>query len=305
MIGRMSAVLMNTLDSYRRFVALAPLLICAAGADGATVSDLAWLAGCWADESGDAGSGEQWSAPAGGTMLGIGRMVRGERTVAYEYLQIRETDAGALSYVATPSGQAEVAFELTRLATAEAVFENAAHDYPQSISYRLEGDQLTAEVGGERGGQRDERAIRMRRVDCGATSSGDPADLAALEQQVRNVERAFAQTMADRDHEAFETFLSSDAVFFSTEPPLRGKDDVADWWRRYFEPGEAPFSWAPEHVAVLESRDLALSTGPVRDPSGMPIATFMSIWRQEAPGIWRIVFDIGSPRCDCSAERAP
>ena len=40
---------------------------------------------------------------------------------------------------------------------------------------------------------------------------------------------------------------------------------------------------------------LALSTGPVRNPAGQPIARFNSIWRQEAPGVWRIVFDKGQP----------
>jgi len=39
-----------------------------------------------------------------------------------------------------------------------------------------------------------------------------------------------------------------------------------------------------------------LSSGPMTDPSGKPIGRFVSIWRQEAPGVWRIVFDRG---CQC------
>jgi len=45
---------------------------------------------------------------------------------------------------------------------------------------------------------------------------------------------------------------------------------------------------------VLESGNLALSTGPVRDPSGKVTGSFTSIWRQEKPGVWRIVFDKGN-----------
>jgi len=30
------------------------------------------------------------------------------------------------------------------------------------------------------------------------------------------------------------------------------------------------------------------------------LATFSSIWRQESPGVWRIVFDKGNPECDCA-----
>lgn len=66
-------------------------------------------------------------------------------------------------------------------------------------------------------------------------------------------------------------------------------------WKGYFESAEAPFSWKPERVEVLKSGTLALSTGPVYDPDGRRMATFTSIWRKEAPGAWRIIFDRGTP----------
>ena len=50
---------------------------------------------------------------------------------------------------------------------------------------------------------------------------------------------------------------------------------------------------------MLDSGNLALSSGPVRDPNGKLFATFTSIWRQEAPGTWRIIFDKGNEVCDC------
>ena len=118
-----------------------------------------------------------------------------------------------------------------------------------------------------------------------------------LRQQVEDTERAFAQTMADRDHDAFRTFLSEEAVFFSGSSPLRGRQQVADAWKPYFEGPDAPFSWEPETVVVLDSGTLALSTGPVRNPGGQRVATFNSIWRLEPNGEWRIVFDKGSSDC--------
>lgn len=132
----------------------------------------------------------------------------------------------------------------------------------------------------------------------GCATPGRDADVAKLAQQVFETERAFARTMADRDLAAFTTFLSDETVFFSGEKPLRGKDQVAGWWKRFYEGPEAPFSWEPEQVEVLGSGSLALSTGPVRDPSGKLIGTFTSIWRQEEPGRWRIVFDRGNPACE-------
>jgi ketosteroid isomerase-like protein len=129
--------------------------------------------------------------------------------------------------------------------------------------------------------------------------AGRSPDVAALREQVFATERAFAKTMADRDFAAFTSFLSDEAVFFSGPTPLRGKAQVAARWKRFFEAKEAPFSWEPADVDVLDSGTLALSSGPVRDPAGKQFAIFTSVWRQEAPGTWRIVLDKGEDYCDC------
>ncbi len=129
------------------------------------------------------------------------------------------------------------------------------------------------------------------------------ADTADLQRQVADTERAFAKTMADRDFAAFVTFLSAEAVFFTGPQPLRGRQQVADVWKRFYEKPDAPFSWKPEQVEVLESGTLASSSGPVFDPKGKQFATFSSIWRLEAPGVWRIIFDKGNEVCDC--QNAP
>ena len=130
------------------------------------------------------------------------------------------------------------------------------------------------------------------------TVSAQQPDLVQLRQQVADTERAFAASMADRDHNAFTSYLSEETVFFSGEAPLRGKQQVADAWKPYFEGPDAPFSWEPQQVEVLDSGTLALSSGPVRDPDGKQVATFTSIWRLDASGNWRIIFDKGNRTCD-------
>ena len=119
-------------------------------------------------------------------------------------------------------------------------------------------------------------------------------DLEKLQRQVADTERSFARSMAERDHAAFSAFLSEQAVFMGTDT-LRGKAAVASGWKLYFLAEKAPFSWEPDRVEVLADGSLAHSTGPVRDADGKPIARFNSIWRQEAPGVWRIVIDKGQP----------
>ncbi len=122
-------------------------------------------------------------------------------------------------------------------------------------------------------------------------------DVESLEQQVRKTEIAFAQTMADRDFSAFVKFVSKDAVFLSGTTPSRGRDQVAEIWKNFYSGENAPFSWRPETVVVLASGNLALSTGPVFDPSGNLTQFYTSTWQQEEPGVWRIIFDKGDRAC--------
>ncbi|PQO98188.1 DUF4440 domain-containing protein [Massilia phosphatilytica] len=121
-----------------------------------------------------------------------------------------------------------------------------------------------------------------------------------LKKQVADTERAFAATMKARDHAAFTSFLAEEAIFFSGPTALRGRERIANAWRKYYEGERAPFSWEPEQVEVVESGTLAYSGGPVYDPGGKVVGRYNSIWRLEAPGRWKIVFDRGeAPPCNC------
>ena len=136
---------------------------------------------------------------------------------------------------------------------------------------------------------------------AGCAASAPRPDLAELKRQVAETERAFAATMARRDHAGFASFLADEAVFFSGKGPLRGKAVVAEAWKAFYEGPQAPFSWEPKDVEVLDSGTLGISSGPVYDPQGKVVGVFNSIWRLEAPGQWRIIFDRGG--CPCGNEK--
>jgi ketosteroid isomerase-like protein len=115
-------------------------------------------------------------------------------------------------------------------------------------------------------------------------------------EQVMATERAFARTIVNRDFKAFVTYLSSEAVFFSGSSVQHGASEVAAAWKPSFSGARAPFTWAPDYVEVLASGKLALSTGPVYN-GGKVIGRFNSVWRLEAPNVWRVVFDKGEAVC--------
>jgi hypothetical protein len=132
----------------RSFVLLA---VCAGALGAAELDQLGWLAGCWARPDGS--SEEHWMKPAGGSMMGMSRTVKGGKMVEYEFLMIREV-AGKLSYVAKPSRQSEATFPLKTLSENEVVFENLQHDFPHRIIYKKNADgSATARIEGMRGGQ--------------------------------------------------------------------------------------------------------------------------------------------------------
>jgi ketosteroid isomerase-like protein len=122
--------------------------------------------------------------------------------------------------------------------------------------------------------------------------------LEAVAARVRAREQAFAKTMADRDHAAFAGFVAEEAVFLG-RGVLRGRAAVVEGWKPLFAGKEAPFSWQPETVEVIDSGSLALSRGPVFDPKGQRTGTFTSTWRLEKDGEWRVLLDSGCPPCRC------
>lgn len=121
-------------------------------------------------------------------------------------------------------------------------------------------------------------------------------NLATLKQEVWDAEVAFAKTMADRDQKAFAEFLAKDAVFMGGKRVNRGKQAIVKAWANQFKKQQPPFAWKPERVEVLNDGTLALSTGPVWDDLGR-FQTYTSIWRKQADGKWKVIFDKGDRYC--------
>jgi ketosteroid isomerase-like protein len=121
-----------------------------------------------------------------------------------------------------------------------------------------------------------------------------PSPASDLGPSLAAAETAFAAHSVREDmRAAFIAAFADDGVF------------VRDGWavaRTWLEPRPAPpivLDWRPAHVEVAASGDLGLSTGPwklaSKDNPGTPPAfgQFVSIWRRERGGPWRVAVDLG------------
>ncbi|SHM46866.1 hypothetical protein SAMN05192549_101663 [Duganella sacchari] len=152
----------------RTQLAAAALAIAAGSAYAAPLDQLSWLSGCWADTSGaDAGSGEQWTTQAAGSMMGMSRTIRNGRLASYEFMHITINDDGKAVFHAQPSGQPGASFTAITLTATEVVFEDLQHDFPQRIIYRYEAPStLKASIEGMRKGTLKRIDYPMRRTAC-------------------------------------------------------------------------------------------------------------------------------------------
>ncbi len=114
-------------------------------------------------------------------------------------------------------------------------------------------------------------------------------------EPVLRAELAFAR-LADQKgiRPAFLAWLSEDAKVFI--PRMKGGKDHYGT-----EPGDpGHLVWYPEAMGIAASGDLAWSLGPwtYAPKKGDPVLVhghFLSLWRHQANGTWRVVADIGVP----------
>jgi ketosteroid isomerase-like protein len=107
-------------------------------------------------------------------------------------------------------------------------------------------------------------------------------------------ERSFSRTSEKNGiREAFLTFLAEKAIVFRPKPvegrPVYEKMDPAN---------PTVLTWAPEIAEVSASGELGYTSGPyeVRPDRGAAPTDFghyVSLWKKQADGAWRVLLDIG------------
>jgi hypothetical protein len=134
------------------------------------VSAVAFMQGCWRGPLGDSEGDfieERYGQAVGDMILGTVAYVRGGRVVQHEFVELRATAQGGLSFLPYPGGsRSEHTFHLTSRDDGRVVFEAPEHDYPRRILYRAVGtDGLEGSIDG---GPQDTTPRRwpLKRIPC-------------------------------------------------------------------------------------------------------------------------------------------
>jgi hypothetical protein len=158
-----------------------------AAATGTRVADLGWIAGRWVSDTQGRYSEEVWTGPAGGTMLGMWRVVQSGRAQIFELLALSEEPEGIMlrlrhfdpKLVAREDKESPVALRLIGVQGARATFEGpGGASGPLRLIYHRTGARTLA-VTLERDGKKEE--FRFERKDAlpPASPAAAPASPAA------------------------------------------------------------------------------------------------------------------------------
>jgi ketosteroid isomerase-like protein len=138
-------------------------------------------------------------------------------------------------------------------------------------------------------------------VSTALNAQAGAPDLESAKRAIRIADLELAKAVADRSLQSFLALLDNQAVFIGKEVS-RGRDAVAKAWLPFFQDRSLFLKWYPTQVEVSASADLGYSIGEFerigKDSSGNPtVATgnYVSIWRKQPDGRWKVVLDIGTP----------
>ena len=119
-------------------------------------------------------------------------------------------------------------------------------------------------------------------------------DLSPETRIVAQVERTFSARCAEMGiRDSFLEYFAPNAIHFDPEPRLARPD-----LEKESRSTAIRLTWEPKIIRVANSGQLAVSTGPylLQSKAGkQSFGYFLSIWRKQSGGEWRVSADIGIP----------
>lgn len=237
------------------------------------LAPLAWWLGDWETDLGT----EHWIA-ADGAVYGIAL----QRDGAFEVMIIDDGEGtapadGVLRFVAMPNGERSVEFRVKELGTSGVTFENPEHDFPKAIAYERTGDELKATLSAE-----------------GARTLGftfRPGTRTAA-PELEAADKKFAADVDAGGAAAWVNWFAPDGGMMRKSGRVE-RASIENFMKDVFDTGM--LAWEP--IASGRSGAVGFTVGKAtftgKTPEEAFKSTYVTIWKQQPDGEWKVWFDTG------------
>jgi ketosteroid isomerase-like protein len=245
---------------------------------------LDWWLGHWESNHGD----EHWVA-AGGAIYGIGLAKDGR----FEVMIVDDAEGpgkpdGKLRFLAMPGGSGSTQFDLSKLDGEGAMFANPAHDFPKTIHYRISMTPCTA------------NDCQMRKLAATVAGDGKAEDFLFAPKTIDNapeleaVDRAFSDDVGKRKLEAWLAAFAPDGGMLRKGKRIEGAA-IGEMMGPVLAGGT--LAWQP--IASAKRDQVGFTVGKATFTGAKPEdswkSTYVTIWKQQPDGAWKVWFDTGRP----------
>lgn len=129
------------------------------------------------------------------------------------------------------------------------------------------------------------------------------ADKEEMIASLMDADRGFAKATAERGVDGWVAHFADHGVMLPAGRPLvRGRQAIADLMRPAFDSEGFSLLWEPTEADVSLSGELGYTLGRYErtavDSDGSEVSStgkYVTIWKRQADGSWRVIVDIGTP----------
>jgi uncharacterized protein (TIGR02246 family) len=115
-------------------------------------------------------------------------------------------------------------------------------------------------------------------------------------------DRAFARDTAARGAAGWASWFAEDGAQLVPGREVRGREAIEEFMSTAFADTSYSLEWEPSRASLSDAGDLGFTLGRYvsrrLDAQGQAVertGTYLSIWRREEGGAWRVVVDTGVP----------
>jgi ketosteroid isomerase-like protein len=129
------------------------------------------------------------------------------------------------------------------------------------------------------------------------TPSDDPA------QALLEADRLFSEEAAERGVDGWLAWFEADGTMVQGEGEVRGHDAIRELMAPFFADSTIQLVWDPLRAEISEDNRLGYTIGAYRvirvgvaeDEPPLSHGMYLTVWRRQADGAWKVAADIGAP----------